>query len=184
MTAQLAPVPFISIEEYLDGEEESEIRHEYANGEVRAMAGATEEHELVVLAIAAELRSHLKGKPCKVTASNLKLKIELNHADLFYYPDAMVWGDSDDNERLYKTRPKVLVEVMSRYKTDHLEKLFVYQQIGSLEEYLIVDQDFSDPKAWIYRRATNWDQELIKPGGLIELPSIGFSIALDGLFEI
>lgn len=182
MTAQLAQAPFISIEEFIEGEQISDVRHEYANGEVKVIAGPTVEHELMVGAIVSEIRVHLKGKPCKVTPSNLLLKVELKHADLMYYPDAMVWCDPEDSNPFFKTSPKVIVEVMSNYKKDHLEKLFVYQQIGSVEEYLIVDQDFSAPKAWIYRRSTNWDQESIKPGGMIELPSIEFTLALDELY--
>lgn len=96
----------LSVEDYLLREAESEVRHEYANGEVFAMAGASAEHELLVLAIAGEIRHQLKGKPCKVTPSNLKLKIELNHADLFYYPDAMVWCDPADNDRFFKRSPR------------------------------------------------------------------------------
>ncbi|MFT5468298.1 MAG: Uma2 family endonuclease [Verrucomicrobiales bacterium] len=183
MTAQLAPEPFLSVEEFIRGEQISERRHEYANGVAKVIAGPSVEHELVVIAIAGELRNHLKGKPCKVTASSLLLKIELNEADLLYYPDAMVWCDPEDNDRLFRTSPRVIVEVMSDYKKDHLEKLFVFQQIPSVEEYLIIDQDFSEPKAWIYRRAANWKQERVEPGGEIELPSIAFSITLDELYE-
>lgn len=183
MTALLAPQPFISIEDYLLGEAESDVRHEYANGQVFAMAGASAEHELVVAAIVREIGNHLKGKPCKVTPSNLKLKIELNHADLFYYPDTMVWCDPEDNEPLFKRSPKVIVEVMSDYKTDHVEKLFAYQQVDALEDYLVIDQDFEERKAWIYRKSADWKPVIIESGGVIELPSIEFSIPLDDLYE-
>ncbi|MFT5470449.1 MAG: Uma2 family endonuclease [Verrucomicrobiales bacterium] len=182
MTAQLAPAPFISLEEYFAGEDLTDERHEYSNGQVVKMGGASDEHELVVGEIFAAIHAHLKGKPCNVTPSNLKLKLELNHADLVYYPDAMVWCDPADNERLFKTSPRVIVEVMSDYKKDHVEKLFAYQQVASLEDYLIIDQNFDEPQAWIYRRATNWDQERIEPGGVITLPSIEFSIPLDELY--
>lgn len=97
MTGQVAPKPFLTVEEFIRGEAESEVRHEYAN-----------------------------GKPCKVTPGNLLLKLELNHADLLYYPDAMVWCDPDDDHPRFKTSPRVIVEVMSDYKKDHVEKLFAY----------------------------------------------------------
>lgn len=183
MTAQLAPQPFISLQEYFEGEDiDEDVRHEYLNGQVIKMDGASDEHELIVVAIVSELHGHLKGKPCNVTPSNLKLKIELKQSDIVYYPDAMVWCDPADTERNYKTSPRVIVEVMSNFNKDHLEKLFVYQQIPSVEDYLIINQDFEDPKAWVYRRATDWDGELIKPGEVIELPSIEFSVSLDDLY--
>ncbi|MEM1293894.1 MAG: Uma2 family endonuclease [Verrucomicrobiota bacterium] len=183
MTAALAPQPFVSVDEYLFCEAESDVRHEYANGQVFAVAGASADHELLVGAIVREMGNYLKGKPCKVTPSNLKLRIELNHADLFYYPDAMVWCDTEDNDRLFKRSPKVIVEVMSDYKTDHVEKLLAYQQVDALEDYLVVDQDFEKPKAWLYRRAADWKPIILGAGEMIELASIDFSIPLDALYE-
>ncbi|MBL9154689.1 MAG: hypothetical protein JNK37_19575 [Verrucomicrobiales bacterium] len=64
----------------------------------------------------------------------------------------MVVCDPDDDGPLYKTRPKVLCEVMTDFKKDHLEKLFVNEQIQSQEDSLVVDQNPRQPRAWLYRR--------------------------------
>lgn len=95
----------------------------------------------------------------------------------------MVVCDPDDDGPLYKTRPKVLCEVMTDFKKGHLEKLFVYQQIPSLEDYLVVDQNPRQPRAWLYRRENGWQQEEIGLDDTVSLPSIGFATPLASLYE-
>src|SRR5262245_12178622 len=81
---------YVSVQEYLEGEKVSEVRHEYFDGEVWAMAGASDEHELVAMNFAAILHAHLKGKPCRVFMDGMKLRLPVMGSDLFYYPDVMV----------------------------------------------------------------------------------------------
>ena len=75
-----SPVSFFSVEEYLKLEQTSEIRHEYVDGEVFAMAGASEEHNLIVTNIIALLRPHLRGTPCRTFASDMKVKVKVQKA--------------------------------------------------------------------------------------------------------
>src|SRR5687767_11544927 len=119
----------LSVAEYLKGEREAEERHEYIDGHVYAMAGASEQHEIVAGNLFATLHAHMRGKGCRVFKGDMKVRLQLNQADLFYYPDVMVVCDSADAHPLYKTSPRLIVEVMSDYKADHVEKLFAYQQI-------------------------------------------------------
>ncbi|MEM1295828.1 MAG: Uma2 family endonuclease [Verrucomicrobiota bacterium] len=174
----------ISIADYLDGEPVSLERHEYANGQVFAMAGASEDHETVALNLSAALLMHSKGKGCRVFKGDMKLRLSLNETDLFYYPDIMVTCDPRDSDPIYKKHPKVLVEVMSDYNKDHVEKLFAYQQIETLEEYLIIDQDPAEQKAWLYRRESNWAKEEGAPDGLVTLSTLDFSVPLADLYEV
>lgn len=174
---------WISFAQYLEEEGAAEERHEYIDGKVFEMAGATEAHEIVALNIAAAIHQHLKGKPCRVFKGDMKVKISLHRRDLVYYPDVMVTCDPADSHSLYKESPKLLIEVMSDYKSDHVEKLFAYQQISSLEQYLVVSQDPNEKQAWLYQRASGWDQEEGAPDGRIQLCSIDFSFALDDLYE-
>jgi len=95
----------------------------------------------------------------------------------------MVVCDPSDNHSHFKTRPKVIVEVMSDFRLDQVEKFMVYQTIETLEGYVIISQEPDEPKAWIYRRATGWNQEIIKPGESIPIRSIEFSIPLDELYQ-
>lgn len=183
MTALLKEDSFFTFDDYLEWESHQEVKHEYGNGRVFEMAGATDYHVLVTGNIFAAIHGHLRGKACRVYGSDMKLKIQFKHAEAGYYPNAMVVCDLTDAQRLYKTRPKMLVEVMSDFRKDHVEKLLAYQHVPSLEEYLVIDQNPEDQKAWIYRRATEWDQEIVAPGGLVTLPSIEFSIELAELYR-
>jgi Uma2 family endonuclease len=184
MNAAYAIAPRISPEEYLRLEEAADEKHEYADGRIVAMAGASDNHELAAMNLSGALLQHLRGKGCRVYKSDMKLRLELHRADLFYYPDVMVVCDPADTHETYKTRPRVLAEVMTEFKKDHMEKLFAYQQIPSLEEYLVVDQVPAHPRAWIYRRASGWNQEQVAPDGAITLTSLDFSIPLASLYVV
>ena len=173
---------FISFREYLEGERFSEVRHEYVDGKVFAMAGASEAHELVALALASALYQHSKRGPCRVFKGDMKLKVAVQGRDLAYYPDIMATCDPTDDQPLHKEKPTVLIEVMSDYKADHVEKLFAYQQIPSLQEYLVVEQAGANRRTWLYRRSTGWLQENGAPEGTIELTSIGFRTTLEDVY--
>lgn len=177
--------PIFSFKDYLKWEAENDEKHEYFGGEVFAMAGASDAHDLVTGNIFAALHQHLRGKGCRVHTADMKLKVSLKHADASYYPDTMVVCDPTDSAANFKTKPQVLVEVMSNFRRDHVEKFMVYQTIESLEEYIVIDQnaDPEEQKAWIYRRATGWEQEVIKPGEELAIPSIEFSIDLASLYD-
>lgn len=172
----------VSFLEYLRSEMEAEERHEYISGRLYAMAGATEMHEIVAGNFSAALLCHMRGKKCRVFKGGMKVRLRLNATDLFYYPDALVTCDPGDSEPLYKERPKVIVEVMSDYKADHVEKLFAYQQIESLEEYLVIDQNPKEMRAWLYRKDRNWAVSDGAPAGLVRLESLGFTIPLADLY--
>jgi Uma2 family endonuclease len=73
----------ITLEDYLEGERHSEVRHEYIGGEVHAMAGASEEHNLISGNLFAALQSHLKGKPCRGFIHDMKLRLQVAGDDLF-----------------------------------------------------------------------------------------------------
>ncbi len=85
---------YITPDEYLDMEEKSEIKHEYIDGHVYAMAGANDPHVTIALNMAFVIRNHLRGSSCRVYMSDMKARIDsLNR---FYYPDVMVTGDPRD----------------------------------------------------------------------------------------
>ena len=175
--------PHMTPLEYLEGELVSEIRHEYAGGQVYAMAGASAQHEEIAMSLATQLYSHLEGKRCRAYKSDLKLRMLVNQMDTFFYPDIMVSGDPKDNHRYYRERPTVLIEILSEdEKRDLVEKFLIYSRIESLEEYIVLSQDPRRPKAYIHRRVNNWQQEVIVDGNL-EIPSIEFSTPLLRLYR-
>lgn len=182
MSGVLKGEHFLSVDDYLDGETLAEERHEYIAGQVYATAGASEDHEVVAGNLFAAILAHLRGQRCRVFKGDMKVRLKLNLQDLFYYPDIMVVRDPGDREPAFKSRPKVIVEVMTDYKSDHVEKLFAYQQIESLEEHLIIGQDAAKPQAWIYRRKNGWQKEEGAPEGVVGLECLGFRSLLADLY--
>ena len=103
-----------SPEEYLATEEDSDIRHEFLNGEVYAMAGTTVDHNRIAGNIFGALHSHLRGQTCEAFMNDMKARIELAHGEWFYYPDVMVNCDPGGQKKLYCDTPAVIVEVLSK----------------------------------------------------------------------
>ena len=126
---------FLTKKEYLATEPARTERHEYIDGQIRAMAAASDSHEGVAGLLFALIFAHLRGKPCRVYKGDMKLRVQQRtqaRKVIFYYPDIKVVCDPTDNESLYKTKPKVIVEVLSHDKgRDLIEKLAVYPPSGS-----------------------------------------------------
>jgi Uma2 family endonuclease len=138
------PKHFVTAEEYLYRERKAEFRSEYFRGETFAMAGASANHNLIVLNAGSSLREQLKKKPCRVYPSDLKLRIEAT--GLYTYPDlSVVCGEpqleSDAGDVLLN--PVVLVEVLSDSTEayDRGKKFEHYRTIPSLMHYILIAQD-------------------------------------------
>jgi len=183
MTAVEKP-QLVTVEEYLEGEKFSEIRHEYIGGLVYAMAGTSDEHNFIVGNLHAALHSHLRGKSCRVFMLDAKVRLQAETDDIFYYPDLMVACDPRDKDRYFKRYPRVVIEVLSESteRTDRREKFLSYTQIETLEEYVLVAQDKME--VTLFRRANGWQAEILKaPTQSLPLVSIDFSVALPAIYE-
>ena len=153
----------VSWEEYESGELHSEVRHEFVNGLVYAMAGGSDNHARIARNITSELHQKLKGNHCEPFGSDMKVHIHDNDGDILgYYPDAMIVCDQDDNHRYHRERPTVLFEVVSKSteRIDKREKLLAYQTIPCLQEYIILEQTV--PRVFIYRRSTDWNPDIFE----------------------
>lgn len=173
----------VGIDEYIEGEELSEIRYEYIYGEVYAMAGASDTHNVIVGNIFGNLWTHLRNAKCQGFSENMKLKAD---QATFYYPDVMVACDEKPKSTFYREEPILLVEVLSpsTERTDRHEKLTVYKNIPSLQEYLIVWQD----KIYIEihrRQADNsWQTESYDEiDDSVKLNSIDFTLTLGEIYR-
>jgi Uma2 family endonuclease len=168
---------------YLALEQTSPERHEYVAGQVYAMAGGSEEHDLIAGNFYSRLRAHLRGSDCRVFSGNMKIHIPA--LDIFYYPDLSVTCDPNDRERYFKERPKLLVEVLSpgTERIDRNEKLINYRQLPSLEEYLLVSQ--TAPWVGVYRRhgSGHWASETVQGQGQLTLESVGLTMTLAEVYE-
>lgn len=178
---------YLSVDDYLVGENVSEVKHEYFGGNVYAMAGATTEHNQISMNIAFALRAHLKSKGCRVFMSDVKVRLSAAGEDAFYYPDVMVGCDARDTHHLFLLYPKLLVEVSSESteRLDRGEKRLAYQTIETLEEYIIVAQDRRD--VTIFRRANKWAPESVAGlGQSISIASLDLSLSAiyEGVLKI
>jgi Uma2 family endonuclease len=171
--------------EYLAAEAKSTVRHEYLNGEAWEMAGGTPEHSPLAAAVIGELRSALRGRPCRTFTSDLRVRVL--ETGLSTYPDAsVVCGQletaPDDKDAI--TNPTVLVEVLSEATEayDRGAKWAHYRRIPSLREYLLVSQ--AEPLVEIFRRAESGRFELLEARGgeSFELASLGVRLDVSALY--
>jgi Uma2 family endonuclease len=174
----------ISVDEYLTGEQRSEVRHEYLGGDVYAMAGSSTDHNLISSNLLVALRSHLRGTPCQVFMVDVKVRLEVAGEDIFYYPDLMVACDPRDRDPYFKQFPKILIEVLSEAteRTDRREKFLSYIQIPTLEEYVLVAQDRRE--VTVFRRGNQWRPEVQREAvGSFHLNSIDLTLPFDLAYE-
>lgn len=111
----------ISAADYLEGEQISPVRHEYVDGRVYAMVGASDVHGLIAGSIFFALRSQLRGRPCQVFIADMKVRVASAQEERFYYPDVLVSCDPEDRQRSYRNAPCLIVEVLSA-ATERLDR--------------------------------------------------------------
>lgn len=123
----------LSEADYLAGEQDSKIKHEYVDGGVYAMAGASKNHERIAGNVFRKFGNHLENSPCEPFGSDMKVRTPTGR---YRYPDCMVVCDDDNADDYYTQRPVILVEVISRStrKVDVQIKRLEYINIPTLEE--------------------------------------------------
>ena len=187
MPSGLSPLNLITVEEYLDLEQDAEIRHEYVAGQIYAMTGSSREHNLIATNLVSMLRPHLRGGSCRAFVSDMKVEIQTRsqRADFFYYPDVVVTCDPQDRERYFLTSPCLVIEILSpsTQATDKREKRINYQSLDSLQEYVLVSQD--EIKVEIYRRDknNNWTVETLGKDDDLTLDSVGLTLTMADIYE-
>jgi Uma2 family endonuclease len=181
--SNLAAVPFLTVDDYLAGEAVSPFKHEYVDGEVFAMAGASEGHVTIALNLASLLRAHVRGSPCRVYMADMKLRVELARA--FFYPDVFVTCDpADAAEPLAKRRAGVVIEVVSESTEayDRGAKFASYRQLPSLDEYVLIDS--RSRAVEVFRRhPEGWILQPVPDDGRLRLATLGFECTVDAIYE-
>ena len=171
-------------EEYLEGEKTAGYRSEYYFGEVFAMAGATQIHNLITGNVFALLRALARTTKCRAFSSDMQL--EVIPGKFYAYPDIIYTCDpSDHNERLTLKRPVLLVEVLSDSTAsfDLGRKLDEYLKIPSLLYYLIVQQQAYHVRVY-ERRDGEWTYSVAEGlAGQVHLPQLGTSIPMAAIYE-
>jgi Uma2 family endonuclease len=171
--------------DYLQVEEMSAVKHEYLDGEIYAMAGGTPEHAALCAALIVIVGSRLRGGPCRVYTSDLRVRVSAT--GLATYPDAtVICGElvRDPSSPTHATNPSVLFEVLSP-GTEHYdrgEKREHYQQIASLQAYVVVAQDRRHVELWQRRDDRLWSHRVLGPGDAIDLEFIRCRVTVDELY--
>jgi Uma2 family endonuclease len=171
----------LSPEEYLEMEANSPVKHEYVGGYIHAMTGTSDVHNFIALNLASILRDRLRGSPCRVFMADVKVRLE--QADAFYYPDVMVSCEQAPNP-YHRAQPCLIVEVLSSStaKFDAGDKRREYQSLPSLEEYVLISQECMDVRVW--RRAeSGWAATIYTDGAVIALTSVDMEIPIEKIYE-
>ena len=182
----LRPKPYLSPEDYLALERSAEFKSEYFDGEIFAMTGASESHNLIVINTIRELSIQLKKRPCKVYANDMRVKV--SPTGLFTYPDVMVvcgQAQFDDSHLDTLLNPTLIVEVLSDSTEayDRGRKFEHYRHLDSLVEYVLIAQH--RPHVESFRRQLDQQWLLTECNGLdgtLRLQSIDCDLALAEIY--
>lgn len=187
---------YITEEEYLAEEKLREYKCEYIdgeiypmadfdkNGEIRAMAGAGKNHQRIIFNVCGELYPHLKNTPCEAFSSDIKVRAD--EGTKYFYPDIVVTCEKDmiDNEDAYFVQsPRLIVEVLSdsTRSYDKTFKRLVYEQIPSLEEYVLIEQD--SVRIEVSRKSDNWQTSVYLLGDDVCFESIDLTLCVADIYQ-
>lgn len=170
---------YLSIEHYLQGETVSEIKHEYVEGQIYAMAGASINHNRnssnLLTTIAAQLPD-----PCEVFTSDLLVKTRANR---FRYPDLVVFCEQHHGSQQFLDNPLLIIEILSKStrQQDKGVKRTEYLALPSLQEYMLVEQDFVEVE--VLRRNQGWKSENYYLGDSFKLESINVELSVVDIYR-
>jgi Uma2 family endonuclease len=168
----------LSVDEYLNAEKDSPVRHEYVDGQIFAMAGASDRHNRIAGNFYKRLDDHLGDGPCEAFISDMKVWVS---EFVFYYPDVVIACDGPGADAYYRKQPRLIIEISSpgTERTDRSEKLVAYKQVKSLKEYVIVSQDRVRIEVCRRGRGGRWSWVVLTElSDELRLESVGLTITL------
>ncbi|MBK9751399.1 MAG: Uma2 family endonuclease [Chloroflexi bacterium] len=173
-------------EEYLTFERASEVKHDFLNGEIYDMTGASRKHNQIVVNLAISLGSQLKGRTCEIYTSDMRVKVNSRH---YTYPNAVVvCPEPQFEDRAFDTllNPTVIIEVLSPSTEtyDRTAKLKNYRAIASLMHYILIAQDSAHVEQYSRTGDTTWViSEVDGLDGVIELPAIQGTLSMLDIYD-
>jgi Uma2 family endonuclease len=180
----LADRLLMSYEEYLAWESTQEMRHEYWDGEVVSMAGATLKHNRISLNLYKTLDDALVDRPCEIYIADVKVQIQPRRK--YFYPDVVVTCDERDRqESNFVAFPCLIIEVLSP-STESFDRGFKfsqYRKFETLQEYVLVQVD--QPIVEVFQR-NELRQWVFFEYGLSDrlfLKSVNVEIAVSDLYR-
>jgi Uma2 family endonuclease len=183
MVANFHP-PKITVEEYLATEASSPTKHEYLDGYVYAMAGASDAHVTIAGNLFAIVRERLRGSGCRAYISDMRVNVAASNS--YYYPDVMVTCNPSDRELTnYKQNPCLIIEVLSTSTEafDRGDKFTDYQQLDSLQEYVLVNQKRQRVDYFQRNPERLWTLQSFYPGDIVTFASINCEVAVVDIYE-
>lgn len=178
----------LTVAEYIEVERETGTKYEYHDGSIFAMSGGTLEHGLISGNTFGEIKFGLRKKNSDCTALNSEVKLFIKSLNKYVYPDVMVVCgeiEKSNDEADALVNPTVIVEVLSKTTEsyDRGDKFYIYRQIETLQEYILIDQ--YKAQAEIFKRESNlWHIQRIS--GLdreLEISALGISLSLKNVYE-
>lgn len=181
------PQPRLSVEEYLEMERTSEVRHEYYDGEIFAMVGASLNHNRILTNLVVLLHPQVRKRRCEICVNDMRVHVPAT--GLYTYPDLVViCGKPElaDEQGETLLNPTVIFEVLSESTEayDRGQKFEHYRSLDSLMEYLLVAQDKAKIEHFV-RQKDGW--LLTEAKGLdsvVSLPSIDCELRLAEVYEL
>lgn len=165
--------------EYLSTELTSEVKREYLDGYVYAMAGASEDHGRIAGNIFGEFRAHLKGTLCEAFIADMKVRLGKDYV----YPDVIVDCRETAADKYLAEAPLIIVEVLSTStrKLDLTTKLLRYINLPSLQEYVLIEQDFISVQ--VLRKSKQWLPSYYFLGDSVTFEAIGLTLSVEEIYD-
>ncbi len=185
MSALREPRPKWAEDAYLDFEATSELRHEFIGGDVIAMAGASRNHNLIVVRAGARLEIQLEKRPCEVYSNDMRVRMGKDYV----YPDiVVVCGKPDivDDRGDTLLNPTIIIEVLSpsTEAQDRGEKSWQYRALDSLQAYLLIAQDRMHIEHYHREIDKTWKvMDITDADAVIDIPSIGCTLNVADIYE-
>ena len=186
MTIRTPPQTLVTVDDYLEGEQATEVKHEYLAGQVVAMGEASDRHGLIAGALHAALLPAARRKACQLFSAEMKVRVDHDGESYFYYPDLLLSCQPDDKESAYYRRhPCLLVEVLSpsTERIDTREKLFAYRLLPSLREYLLLRQDRVQADLYQWSDEGRWQHHVLgQPDDALALRCLDAAVSLRDVY--
>lgn len=178
---------YISPEQYLEMERASEVKHEYYNGEVYAMAGVSLKHNIIAANLNVNIPSHLKGKNCRMYGSDLRIHIPEN--SLYTYPDfSIICGKPETTDSFADNviNPSVIIEILSKSTEnyDRGKKFALYRSIKTLKEYILIDSKSILVELFVRQNNNSWNlTEYKQLSDSFHISTIKLTLQLSDIYE-
>jgi Uma2 family endonuclease len=176
---------WISLEEYHEIERNSEVKYEYSDGRIYAMAGGNSKHSRIAINMTIALELHLRGKDYRVFKSDMKV-FPLGDENPSYFPDVVVTCNPDDyqDDSTVIRSPRLIIEVLSPSTAakDRGEKLRAYQACKSCEEYVMVSTHHQEIVVYRRESANEWKLVRYTAGDDLQLISVGLTIPMSKIY--